>query len=94
MSLPMSLDDLRQSLDRIDDEVMALLTQRAHLIRQVSDFKKQHGGPVYDPAREDAIVARLSSLNPGPLPTAGLERIYRTILEEMRNLEAVLHDAS
>ncbi|ETX00138.1 MAG: chorismate mutase [Candidatus Entotheonella factor] len=90
----MSLDDLRQSLDRIDNEVMALLAQRANIILQVADFKKEHGGPVYDPAREDAIIARLSNLNPGPLPTEAVERIYRTILEEMRNFEAIVHDAS
>lgn len=94
MSLPMSLDDLRRSLDRIDNEVMSLLAQRASIILQVADFKKQHGGPVYDPARENAIIARLSHLNPGPLPAATLERIYRKIIEEMRNFEAVVHDAS
>ncbi len=90
----MSLDDLRQALDRIDNEVMALLAQRANVILQVADFKKQHGGPVHDPAREDAIIARLSDLNPGPLPAEAVERIYRKIIEEMRNFEAVVHDAS
>ena len=94
MNLSMNLDDLRQSLDRIDNEVMALLAQRANIITQVAEFKKTHGGPVYDPAREDAIIARLNHLNPGPLPPEALERIYRAILEEMRNFEAVSHDAS
>lgn len=90
----MSLDDFRQSLDRIDNEVLSLLAKRANIILQVADFKKQHGAPVHDPTREDAIIARLSDLNPGPLPTEAVERIYRTIIEEMRNFEAVVHDAS
>lgn len=90
----MSLDDLRQALDRIDNEVMALLVQRANVILQVADFKKRYGGPVHDPAREDAIIARLSDLNPGPLSAESVERIYRKIIEEMRNFEAVVHDAS
>lgn len=90
----MSLDELRQALDRIDDEVMSLLAQRANVILQVADFKKQYGGPVHDPAREDAIIARLSDLNPGPLPTEAVERIYRQIIEEMRNFEALVHEAS
>jgi chorismate mutase/prephenate dehydratase len=90
----MSLDNLRQALDCIDDEVMSLLSQRANIILQVADFKREHGGPVHDPAREDAIIARLSDLNPGPLPTEVVERIYRKIIEEMRNFEAVVHDAS
>lgn len=90
----MSLEDLRQSLDRIDNEVMSLLAERANIILQVADFKKQHGGPIHDPAREDAIIARLSDLNPGPLPAESVERIYRKIIEEMRNFEAIVHDAS
>jgi chorismate mutase/prephenate dehydratase len=90
----MSLNDLRQALDRIDNEMMSLLAQRASLILQVADFKKQHGGPVYDPEREEAIIARLLDLNPGPLPTEAVGRIYRKIIEEMRNFEAVVHDAS
>jgi chorismate mutase/prephenate dehydratase len=90
----MSLDNLRQALDCIDDEVMSLLSQRANIILQVADFKREHGGPVHDPAREDAIIARLSDLNPGPLPTEVVERIYRKIIEEMRNFEAVVHNAS
>jgi len=90
----MSLDNLRQALDCIDNEVMSLLSQRANIILQVADFKREHGGPVHDPAREDAIIARLSDLNPGPLPKEVMERIYRKIIEEMRNFEAVVHDAS
>ncbi len=90
----MSLDHLRQSLDRIDNDMMSLLAERANIILQVADFKKQHGGPVHDPEREDAIIARLGHLNPGPLPGEAVERIYRVIIEEMRNFEAVVHDAS
>jgi chorismate mutase/prephenate dehydratase len=90
----MSLDELRQALDRIDNEVMSLLAQRASIILLVADFKKQHGGPVHDPVREEAIIGRLSDLNPGPLPAAAMGRIYRKIIEEMRNFEAVVHEAS
>ncbi len=90
----MSLDELRQKLDGIDNEIASLLARRADIILEVADFKKQHGGAVYDPKREDAIIARLRDLNPGPLPDDVLERIYRKIIEEMRNFEAVVHDAS
>ncbi len=90
----MSLDDLRQALDGIDDDIASLLARRANIILQVADFKKQHGGPVHDPKREDAIIARLRDLNPGPLPGEAVERIYRKIIEEMRNFEAVVHNAS
>lgn len=90
----MSLDDLRRTLDSIDNDISALLARRAKVILEVADFKKQHGGPVHDPKREDAIIARLCDLNPGPLPDETVARIYRKIIEEMRNFEAVVHGAT
>ncbi len=90
----MNLDDLRQTLDRIDNDIASLLAQRANIILDVADYKKQYGGSVYDPKREDAIIARLCDRNPGPLPDETVERIYRKIIEEMRNFEGLVHDAS
>jgi chorismate mutase/prephenate dehydratase len=92
----MSLDDLRSQLDTIDNQMMALLAQRASLILQVAELKKHHDIPVHVPERENAIMARLRSLNPGPLNGDAIERIYRTIIDEMRKLEDehIVHESS
>jgi chorismate mutase/prephenate dehydratase len=66
---------------------MALLSQRAQVIREVADFKRQHHLPVHIPEREAAIMARLRAMNPGPLSGDTLERIYRVLIEEMRKFE-------
>ena len=96
MSLPMSLDELRVELDAVDNEMMALLSRRADLIVQVAELKKKEGIPVYIPERETAIMQRLQSKNAGPLPGAAIERIFRTIIEEMRKFEdeRVVHEPS
>jgi chorismate mutase/prephenate dehydratase len=83
----MGLDELRQSLDAIDSQMVSLLSERAKVVLYVADFKRRHNIPVHIPAREAAIVERLRSINPGPLPGDAVERIYRIILEEMRKLE-------
>lgn len=83
----MGLDELRQSLDAIDTQMVSLLSERAKVVLGVADFKRRHNIPVHIPEREAAIVARLRSINPGPLPGHAVERIYRIILEEMRKLE-------
>ena len=83
----MNLDELRQRLDAIDERLVALLSQRAEVVRQVADFKWQHHLPVYIPEREAAIIARLRATNPGPLSSDAIERIYRVLMEEMRNFE-------
>jgi chorismate mutase-like protein len=84
----MGLDELRKRLDTIDERVMALLSERAQVVVQVAAFKLQHNLPVYIPEREALIVERLRALNPGPLSGDAVERIYRTILEEMRKFES------
>jgi chorismate mutase-like protein len=82
-----NLDELRKRLDAIDERLVALLSQRAQVIQEVADFKWQHHLPVYLPEREVAIIARLRAMNPGPLSDDALVRIYRIVLEEMRNFE-------
>jgi chorismate mutase/prephenate dehydratase len=84
----MGLDELRERLDILDEQVMSLLSERARVILQVADFKRHHGLPVYVPEREAALIERLRLINPGPLSGDAIERIYRTVVEEMRKLES------
>jgi chorismate mutase-like protein len=84
----MPLDEFRTRLDTIDTQILTWLSERAHIIRQVAEVKRQHDLPVYIPEREASIIARLRTINPGPLSGETIERIYRTILEEMRQFES------
>ena len=84
----MGLDMLRERLDIIDEQIISLLSERAKIIMKVADFKRHHNIPVYVPEREASIIERLRTINPGPLPGDAIERIYRTVVEEMRNFES------
>lgn len=84
----MGIDELRARLDGIDNQVLALLSERAQVISQVADFKQQHNIPIHIPARETVIFERLRATNPGPLSGDAIERIYRVLIEEMRKFEA------
>ena len=83
----MDIEQLRPRIDAIDDQVLDLLSKRAGVALYVGDYKKRHGLPVHDPERENSVVSRLQTGNPGPLSADAIERIYRTIIEEMRKLE-------
>lgn len=83
----MDLDQLRLRLDAIDDQVLALLSERARAVLDIGDYKRKHGVPIHVPERENNVVERLQTDNPGPLHGDAIERIYRTIIEEMRKLE-------
>jgi chorismate mutase-like protein len=84
----MGLDMLRERLDIIDEQIISLLSERARVIVKVADFKRHHNIPVYVPEREASIIERLRTINPGPLPGDAIERIYRTVVEEMRKFES------
>jgi chorismate mutase-like protein len=84
----MGLDALREQLDSIDERILSLLSERAEVIMQVADFKRHHHMPVYVPERELSIIKRLRTINPGPLPGEAIERLYRAVLEEMRQFES------
>lgn len=51
-----TLEDLRASIDRVDQELLAALARRAELARAVSRMKRVGGIPLVDPAREAVIV--------------------------------------
>lgn len=83
----MDLDQLRLRLDAIDGQILALLSERAGAVLDIGDYKRKHGLPIHVPERENNVVKRLQADNPGPLHKDAIERIYRTIIEEMRKLE-------
>jgi len=83
----MDIEQLRPRIDAIDDQVLDLLAQRAGAALEVGDYKKRRGLPVHDPERENSVVNRVQTRNQGPLSSEAIERIYRTIIEEMRKLE-------
>ena len=48
----MELQELRNEINRIDDEILALLGQRLAVCRSIAEYKRANGLPVRDAARE------------------------------------------
>lgn len=48
----MDLTDLRQEIDKLDDELVRIFGQRMEVAAQISDYKKENGLPILQPARE------------------------------------------
>lgn len=57
----MTLEEIRQEIDQVDDALVALLEQRMNLVGQVVALKKSTGKAVTDPKREERIFARIAS---------------------------------
>ena len=48
----MELQELRNEINRIDDEMLALLWRRLAVCRSIAEYKRANGLPVRDAARE------------------------------------------
>src|SRR5919197_5058310 len=86
----MNLDDWRSRINDLDNQILALLTQRAEAALQIGDLKRRQDAPSYAPDREADIVRRLSEANRGPLSADTIAAVWREILSGCRALEAAL----
>lgn len=82
-----SLGDLRTRIDRLDEQIVKLLNERASLVVDVGRVKRVTGTPIYAPAREQAVLKKVSAANAGPLPGKTIEAVYREIMSGSFALE-------
>jgi len=78
---------LRERIDAIDRELLALLNRRAQVALEVGQLKKLEGSVVFRPEREAQVIAGLKAVNPGPLAADGVAPIWREIMSACRALE-------
>ena len=79
---------LRAEIDELDRRIVALLNQRAELVRAVGHEKLAIGRRwVRDREREREVLLRVSIANEGPTPQADLIAIYRRLIASARALE-------
>jgi chorismate mutase/prephenate dehydratase len=87
------LQPLREQIDRLDQELLALLNQRARLAIEVGEIKKREGSPVFRPEREAQVIDGLKARNAGPLKNDSVAPIWREIMAACRSLEAPMRIA-
>ena len=79
---------LRAEIDELDRRIVALLNERAELVRAVGHEKLALGRRfVRDRQREREVLLRVSIANEGPTPQADLLAIYRRLIASARALE-------
>ena len=84
---PISIDALRDEIDRLDQQLVALLNQRATCALEIGKLKEVMGMPIYQPAREAEVLANVRAANGGPLDGDALTRLFERIIDEARRLE-------
>ena len=83
------IDDLRQRIDWIDEQLVRLLNARAECALQLGHLKKERGMDIYQPKREQEVLGNVQRLNTGPLDDSAIRRLFERVIDEARRLERV-----
>jgi chorismate mutase/prephenate dehydratase len=86
----MSIEQLRSRINKIDDELLALLNERAKVVIEIGKLKKENGGQIYSPDREREVFDRLLKANKGPLSARTLMAVWRELMSGSFELERPL----
>ncbi len=81
------IQKLRKEIDRVDVELVRLLSERAGKVLDIGRLKLEKGLPIVVPQREVDVITHTKELNEGPLEDAALRRIYDRIIDEMRRVQ-------
>lgn len=88
------LSEFRSELNKIDDQIVALLGQRFAIIRKVADYKKDNKVPMMQPRRVEevkdrcAVSAIAHEVNPELL-----RNLYSLIIDEACRVEDAIIDS-
>jgi len=87
-----NIEELRDRIDVIDDQLVRLLNVRVACAVEVGRLKHEAGLPIYQPEREARVLARMkksASDLAGPLTAEAVVRIFERIIDEARRAERV-----
>jgi chorismate mutase len=82
-----TLESARLRIDAIDVSITRLLNERAHVVEVIGEVKQRLTMRVYEPKREQEVMANIERNNGGPLSNEALSRVYERIMDEMRTLQ-------
>jgi chorismate mutase len=74
------VDELRARISAADADIVAAVNRRAAAVHELHAHKRAQGYEVFDPAREEQVVAAVLRANGGPLSDEGLRELYGVIL--------------
>lgn len=87
MTMDDKLKPLREKIDAIDAQILALLNERARIAQAVGHVKAETNAPVFRPEREAQVLLSVAKRNPGPLADTDIQAVFREVMSACRALE-------
>ena len=86
------IQDIRNNIDKIDDQLVKLINKRGELAVKIGQEKSKKGSSkhFHVPHRERSIIERVTRSSDGPFPNESLKYVFREIFSATLALEKPL----
>lgn len=81
------LEELRGQLDKINDQLVELINERATVAQEIGRVKSAQGLNRFDPVRERKMLNFIEQNNEGPFETSTLQHIFKEIFKASLELQ-------
>ena len=81
------IQDLRGQIDKINIDLLDLLTARAKIVQEIGKIHSTMGVSHYDPQREAEMLTALEMANAGPFSNETIKALFREIFRASLELE-------
>lgn len=82
----MDLNNIRENIDNIDNQLIKLINERMNLARDVAKYKSKNSMPVFDATREREILNRVANTTNENL-SVYMQTLYSTIFNISRSYQ-------
>ena len=79
------IEAIREQIQKIDVQLVHLLTERMKMVLEIGKKKKKNGLPIFDREREDQVLSNVMQFDHQPMKTEDLIDLYKHIIEICRN---------
>ena len=81
------IKELRNSIDKVDDQIFDLILKRFDYVEKIGNIKKEMNMPVDDKAREEIIIERLSEKLSTKLNYEEIKKIISPIISISKDIQ-------
>ena len=82
----MEIQEIRKRIDEADEQLVQAFAKRMRAASDIADYKREHGLPVWDPAREREVMARQTQAA-GEDMAMDVKLLYNTIFDISRSYQ-------
>ena len=81
------IKELRNSIDKVDDQIFDLILKRFDYVEKIGNIKKEMDMPVDDKAREEIIIERLSKKLSTKINYKEIKKIISPIISISKDIQ-------